>query len=64
LGWLKFEFFSFFGFQKKFVNTDYLVYCLIKGVTSQEEKLIYIYKGVVPFIIIQLIGLFMVAIWP
>jgi hypothetical protein len=24
-------------FKKKFVNRDYLVYCLIKGVSSQEE---------------------------
>lgn len=43
-------------FQKKFVNRDYLVYWLIKGVTLGEVKLIHRYKGVAAFIIIQLIG--------
>jgi TRAP-type mannitol/chloroaromatic compound transport system permease large subunit len=27
-------------------------------------ELIHIYKGVIPFIILQLIGLIIVAIWP
>jgi tripartite ATP-independent transporter DctM subunit len=36
----------------------------LRGVAPAEVKLIHIYKGVVPFIIIQLIGLLMVAIWP
>ncbi len=43
-------------FQKKFVNRDYLVYWLIKGVTLGEVKLIHIYKGVAAFMIIQLRG--------
>ncbi|MBC8439389.1 MAG: TRAP transporter large permease subunit [Deltaproteobacteria bacterium] len=36
----------------------------LKGVCPPEIKLIHIYKGVVPFIILQLIGLFLVIIWP
>ena len=36
----------------------------LRGVAPAEVKLIHIYNGVVPFIIIQLIGLLMVAIWP
>ncbi|MBU0463352.1 MAG: TRAP transporter large permease subunit [Proteobacteria bacterium] len=36
----------------------------LKGVCPPEVQLIDIYKGVVPFIILQLIGLFLVIIWP
>jgi tripartite ATP-independent transporter DctM subunit len=36
----------------------------LKGVCPPEIKLIDIYKGVVPFICLQLIGLLIVAIWP
>ncbi len=36
----------------------------LKGVCPPEIKLIDIYKGVVPFILLQLIGLFLVIIWP
>lgn len=36
----------------------------LRGVAPEEVKLIHIYKGVIPFIIIQLTGLLIVAIWP
>ncbi|THB77461.1 MAG: TRAP transporter large permease subunit [Desulfobacteraceae bacterium] len=36
----------------------------LKGVCPPEIKLTDIYKGVVPFIILQLIGLLIIAIWP
>jgi len=36
----------------------------LKGVCPPEVKLSDIYKGVVPFIILQLIGLLVIAIWP
>jgi len=36
----------------------------LKGVCPPEVELIDIYKGVVPFIILQLIGLLIIAIWP
>lgn len=36
----------------------------LKGVCPPDIKLIDIYKGVVPFIILQLTGLFIIAIWP
>jgi tripartite ATP-independent transporter DctM subunit len=36
----------------------------LKGVCPPEVQLIEIYKGVVPFICLQLIGLVLVAIWP
>jgi tripartite ATP-independent transporter DctM subunit len=36
----------------------------LKGVAPPEIELLDIYKGVVPFIILQLIGLLAVAIWP
>ncbi|MDV7340611.1 TRAP transporter large permease subunit [Terasakiella sp. A23] len=36
----------------------------LKGVCPPSIKLMDIYKGVVPFIILQLIGLFIVAFWP
>lgn len=36
----------------------------LKGVAPEEVVLLDIYKGVVPFIILQLIGLFIVAIFP
>ena len=36
----------------------------LKGVCPPEIKLIDIYRGVVPFIILQLIGLFVIIIWP
>ncbi|KMY67730.1 C4-dicarboxylate ABC transporter [Desulfocarbo indianensis] len=36
----------------------------LKGVCPPDVELIEIYKGVVPFIILQLIGLVLVAVWP
>ncbi len=36
----------------------------LKGVAPPEVRLIDIYKGVVPFIVLQLIGLLAVAVWP
>jgi tripartite ATP-independent transporter DctM subunit len=36
----------------------------LQGVASDKVKLIDIYKGVVPFIILQLIGLTVVILWP
>lgn len=36
----------------------------LKGVCPPEIKLADIYKGVVPFVILQLIGLTIVALWP
>ncbi|MGD9125358.1 MAG: TRAP transporter large permease subunit, partial [Desulfarculaceae bacterium] len=36
----------------------------LKGVCPPDVQLIEIYKGVVPFIILQLIGLILVAVWP
>ena len=36
----------------------------LKGVAPPEVELVDIYKGVVPFIILQLIGLTIIAIWP
>ncbi|MCB2227712.1 MAG: TRAP transporter large permease subunit [Desulfarculaceae bacterium] len=36
----------------------------LKGVCPPDVQLVEIYKGVVPFIILQLIGLVMVAMWP
>jgi tripartite ATP-independent transporter DctM subunit len=36
----------------------------LKGIAPPEIKLLDIYKGVVPFIILQLIGLLAVAFWP
>jgi TRAP-type mannitol/chloroaromatic compound transport system permease large subunit len=36
----------------------------LKGVSPPEVELVDIYKGVVPFIILQLIGLVIIAIWP
>ncbi|NOX32187.1 MAG: TRAP transporter large permease subunit [Deltaproteobacteria bacterium] len=36
----------------------------LKGVCPPEIQLIDIYKGVVPFIILQLTGLLIIAIWP
>lgn len=36
----------------------------LKGVAPPEVELVDIYKGVVPFIILQLIGLIIIAIWP
>lgn len=36
----------------------------LKGVSPPEVKLIDIYKGVVPFIILQVIGLAIIIIWP
>ncbi len=36
----------------------------LKGVAPPEVELVDIYKGVVPFIILQLIGLLIIAIWP
>ena len=36
----------------------------LQGVASDQVKLLDIYKGVVPFIILQLIGLTIVILWP
>ncbi|CAB1081871.1 TRAP dicarboxylate transporter, DctM subunit, unknown substrate 6 [Olavius algarvensis Delta 1 endosymbiont] len=36
----------------------------LKGICPPEIELVDIYKGVIPFIILQLIGLIIVAIWP
>lgn len=36
----------------------------LKGVTPKEIQLIHIYKGVIPFILLQIIGLILVIIWP
>lgn len=36
----------------------------LKGVAPPEIKLMHIYKGVVPFILLQIIGLIMVILWP
>lgn len=36
----------------------------LKGVCPPEIELVDIYKGVIPFIILQLIGLLIIAIWP
>jgi tripartite ATP-independent transporter DctM subunit len=36
----------------------------LKGICPPEIELIDIYKGVVPFIILQLIGLIIIALWP
>jgi TRAP-type mannitol/chloroaromatic compound transport system permease large subunit len=36
----------------------------LQGVASSEVKLLDIYKGVVPFIILQLLGLGIVILWP
>ncbi len=36
----------------------------IQGVAPPEVELIDIYKGVIPFVILQLIGLLMILVWP
>ena len=36
----------------------------LKGVAPSEVELVDIYKGVIPFIILQLIGMFIVGFWP
>lgn len=36
----------------------------LKGVAPEEVTLMDIYKGVIPFVCLQLIGLIMVAVWP
>ncbi len=36
----------------------------LRGVAPKEVELIHIYKGVIPFIVLQLIGLTIVVIWP
>lgn len=36
----------------------------LKGICPPEIELIDIYKGVIPFIILQLIGLIIIAVWP
>ena len=36
----------------------------LKGVCPPEVQLSDIYKGVIPFIVLQLIGLFIIAAWP
>lgn len=36
----------------------------LKGVSPPEIKLMHIYRGVVPFILLQIIGLIIVILWP
>ncbi len=36
----------------------------LKGVTPPEVKTMDIYKGIIPFVIIQIIGLLIICIWP
>ena len=36
----------------------------LRGVVPKEVELIHIYKGVIPFIILQLIGLAIIVLWP
>lgn len=36
----------------------------LKGVTPPEVKTMHIYKGIIPFVIIQIIGLFIICFWP
>jgi len=36
----------------------------LRGVAPKEVQLIDIYKGVIPFVILQLIGLLIIVIWP
>ncbi|MFH2093351.1 MAG: TRAP transporter large permease subunit [Pseudomonadota bacterium] len=36
----------------------------LKGVTPPEVKTIDIYKGIVPFVMIQIIGLLIICLWP
>jgi len=45
-------------FKKKFVNRDYLVYCFIKGVSSQEESGASIVVTDCPGCVMQLRGRF------
>ena len=36
----------------------------LKGVCPPEIKTTDVYKGIIPFVILQLVGLFIIAIWP
>ncbi|MDE0210883.1 MAG: C4-dicarboxylate ABC transporter, partial [Boseongicola sp.] len=36
----------------------------LKGVCPPEIKLTHIYRGIIPFVILQLIGLSLVFYWP
>lgn len=36
----------------------------LKGVTPPEVKTMDIYKGIIPFVVIQIIGLLIICIWP
>jgi len=36
----------------------------LRGMVPKEVELIHIYKDVIPFVILQLIGLAMLVIWP
>ena len=36
----------------------------LRGMVPNEVELTHIYKGVIPFVILQLIGLAMLVIWP
>lgn len=36
----------------------------LKGVCPPEVKTIHLYKGIIPFVLIQLLGLVIIAIWP
>ena len=34
------------------------------GVAPEDAQLVDIYKGIVPFVVLQLIGLLIIIIWP
>lgn len=36
----------------------------LKAVTPPQVKTGHIYRGIIPFVILQLLGLFIVAMWP
>jgi TRAP-type mannitol/chloroaromatic compound transport system permease large subunit len=36
----------------------------LKGICPPEVKLVDIYKGVIPFMVLQLIGMLIIAYWP
>jgi TRAP-type mannitol/chloroaromatic compound transport system permease large subunit len=36
----------------------------LKGIAPKEIKIESIYKGIVPFVLLQLLGLIVVLIWP
>jgi TRAP-type mannitol/chloroaromatic compound transport system permease large subunit len=36
----------------------------LKGVCPPEIKTMDLYKGIIPFVILQIIGLIIIAVWP